>query len=84
MWLQGKWPLGRLNRNRVPEWRLFQVVIQYNFRGKFEKGYKTEGLMVFKHQGSYDGSFYNEQFHGKGVLRLKDKSISAEWINGIV
>ncbi len=53
-------------------------------RGKFEKGYKTDGLMIFKDQGSYEGGFYSEQFHGKGVLRLKEKTISAFWINGLV
>lgn len=40
--------------------------------------------MVFKDQGSYTGWFYNEQFHGRGVLRLKEKTISAEWVNGLV
>ena len=54
------------------------------FRGKFERGYKVEGLMVFQGQGSYEGLFNNEQFHGRGVLRLKDKTISAYWGSGLV
>jgi hypothetical protein len=40
--------------------------------------------MIFKDQGSYQGCFYSEQFHGKGVLRLKEKTISGYWNNGLV
>jgi hypothetical protein len=39
--------------------------------------------MVYKDQGEYDGGFYNELFHGKGVLKLKGKIISAYWLNGV-
>ncbi len=38
--------------------------------------------MRFKDQITYQGGFYNEQFHGKGVLTLVEKTISAEWVNG--
>lgn len=46
-----------------PKYNIKTEIILSNFtiylRGKFEKGYKVDGLMVFKAQGSYQGAFYN-------------------------
>lgn len=77
--ISGRWINGLLDGDAQIEYQNGDF-----FRGRFERGYKMEGLMIFKDQGSYDGQFLNQQFHGRGVLSLKDKIISAEWVNGLI
>ena len=62
---------------------IFLGMIFFYQRGTFKKGLKIRGLMVFKDQGSYEGEFLHELFHGKGVLKLPEKSIKAEWMHGL-
>ena len=55
------------------------------YNGKFDKNYKSEGILTYQTGYSYNGQFVNEKFEGKGEFKWnEDEYIKGNFKNGYI
>ena len=55
------------------------------YTGKFEKNYKSEGILIYQNGYTFNGHFLNEQFEGKGEFRWNNEDyIKGNFKNGYI
>lgn len=53
------------------------------FEGEYAKGERVRGILRFGDE-SYDGDFYLDEFHGKGIYRFKNGEVyDGDWAAGV-